>query len=125
MALFHNQVILRNLFADAVDEAVNANGPPGDFVLKAIGAAVATMPLNNPAFGVAASGEIIMDVAPEPTDPSATGDAANDVDFFELQDGQAAVVITGAVPDDLTLSKARVAPGDIVKVTAFTYSATQ
>ena len=122
MALTHD-VNLRNTFADAVDAAVNVTAP-GSLILKVSTSEVATMVLNNPAFAVASGGDIVLDVVPEPTDADAIGNASP-VDNFDFVDGAAAVVFSGVVPGDITLSKAIIALDDIVKVTSFTYSATQ
>jgi hypothetical protein len=91
-------------------------------VLKTSTTSVSTIPFNNPSFGAASNGVITLDVTPTPEDTNATGNASA-VDSFELQDNASAVVITGAVPGDLTLSKNPIDAGDTVQITSFTYTA--
>ncbi len=125
MALTH-ALGLRNDMADLVDAAVNVSAP-GDLLLKVAGATASTIELNNPAFAAASGGDIVLDVVPEPTDSSAVGNAGA-VDNFDFVDGTSTVVFSGVVgggDPDITLTKAIIAAGDIVKITQFTYTATQ
>jgi len=122
MALTHN-TDLRNDFCDEVNASINVN-PPGSFILLVGVSEVATMVLSNPAFDASASGQMDLDVSPEPTDTDATGNAAP-VETFDFVDGDAKVIFSGVVGTDVTLTKAIIATDDIVKLTSFTYIATQ
>jgi len=122
MPLDHNDD-LRNDFCDEMNASVNINGP-GSFILKVVTTPAATMVLSNPAFdGVPASGQFTLDVTPEPTDTDATGNASP-IDAWDFVDGNAKVIFSGD-ETDITLTKATIAAGDIVKITSFTYIATQ
>jgi len=121
MALTHSTA-LRDAFADAVRAAVNANGPPGSFILKVGATEAATCVLNDPAFAAAAGGSIELLVVPEPTDNDATGNASP-IDAWDYVDGAATVIFSGD-ETDITLTKATIATDDIVKLTQFTYIAT-
>jgi hypothetical protein len=115
MAITHD-VATRNAFADQVDADI---GAAGKLVLLAGAVEVATMPLNNPAFGAASGGVITMDVAPVPTDSAATGGT---VTLFELQETGGTGIVLGAVAD-ITLSKNPINALDVVTITSFTYTA--
>lgn len=119
---------LRDTFATAVAGAVDAGASPGLCVLLAGATEVATITLNDPAFGVVASAVITLDVIPVPEDNNAAGDAAV-VDSMEFRDSDANVVFTGdnitgvSGGGDLELSKNPIDATDIVQLTAFTYTA--
>ena len=121
MALVHNND-LRNDFCDEVNASINVNGP-GSFILKVGATEAATMVLSNPAFdGTPSAGQFTLDVTPEPTDTDATGNASP-IDAWDFVDGNAKIIFSGD-ETDITLTKAIIAAGDIVKITQFTYTAT-
>ncbi len=123
MAIEH-EVGIRNGFANSIRTACQG----GFCVLRAGGAEVATMPLNNPAFGAASNGEITLLVSPVPEDSAATGNASP-VDSVQFQTSGAAEVFTGnevtgiGGGGDIELSKNPISPGDTVQLTSFTYTA--
>ena len=127
MAITH-ETVERDIFANAVATAVDGGGGAGLCVLKTGVTEVATITLNDPAFGASSVGVITLDVAPVPEDPSATGNASA-VDSMEFQTSAATVVITGdnitgvAGGGDLELSKNPIDALDTVQLTSFTYTA--
>ncbi len=123
MAITH-EVAHRNSFAGTVSAAVDAGAGAGLCVLKAGVNSAATIVLNDPAFTGPVAGVLTLDVAPVPEDPNATGDASM-VDTMEFQDSVGNVVFTGddMAGGDLTLSKNPIDAGDVVQMTAFTYTA--
>jgi hypothetical protein len=123
MSITHNTSV-RTGFAADVNTALTTGS---DCVLLTGAVVVATIPLNDPVF--TQSGAVLTaDVAPVPEDSSATGNASA-VDSMEFRNGANAVVFTGnnitaiAGGGDLELSKLVIDAGDVVQLTAFTYTA--
>jgi hypothetical protein len=123
MSITHNTSV-RTGFAADVNTALTTGS---DLVLLTGVTVVSTIPLNDPVF-TQAGPVLTADVSPVPEDPSAVGDASA-VDSMEFRDGSNAAVFTGdditgiGGGGDLELSKNPIDPGDVVQLTAFTYTA--
>ena len=123
MAVTHPTTI-RNGIADYVVDQVDSGGA-GSLEFQTAGdVEVATIALQNPAFGDAAAGVATLQGVPL-EDSSATGNASN-VTKFVIKSGGAADVIYGAVGtsgSDINLNKVLIDAGDIVRITSLTYTA--
>ena len=126
MAITHLEAV-RDEFCVDVSTAVDFGPAPGLCVLKAAGTEVATIVLNDPAFGAPAAGVLTLDVGTVPEDGSATGNASL-VDSMEFQDSTGTLVFAGdnitgvGGGGDLELSKNPIDSSDIVQLTSFTYT---
>lgn len=109
-----------NLVVDRLDLGTGTSA--GRLVFQtAGGAAVATLPLSNPAFGNASSG-----VATANSITSDTNAAGGTTTKFELRDRDATAVILGSVGTsgaDINLSSVIIGAGDTVSVSSLTYTA--
>jgi hypothetical protein len=114
---------LRNTLADAIDTSVGATGY-ARFYTAGLATLLASAACNNPAFGVASSGAITLDVAPavQDTSPAAAGTcvrlgfytstaATSGADVFMLG------VATGGAPD-ITMSNNVIATTDTVQISS-------
>lgn len=122
---------LRNTLADAVDDAVNTGsgtavieirtGSPPGIGNAATGTLLASISLQNPAFGNAASGIITLNGTPLSATASATGTAG----YCRLKDrngtarGEGTVTATGG-GGDLTLASTSIVSGATVRITSGT-----
>jgi hypothetical protein len=127
MAITHIEAV-RDDFCLVVSTAVDFGPAAGNCVLLTGVTEVATIVLNTPnPFDTPSAGVMLLDVAPVPEDPAATGNASQ-VDSFEFQDSTGTVVFTGddvrlTAGGDLELSKNPIQANDIVQLTSFSYTA--
>lgn len=128
MAIVH-VVGVRNSLADNVVDRVDVGttNAAGRLVIATAGFAViiAEIPLNNPAFGAAASGVATADVSPQ---PEATAIGTGTAAVFRLEDRDEAEIFQGTVTPtggggDMEMSSVGVTTGDAVRVNLFTYTA--
>jgi hypothetical protein len=124
MAITHVASVRNNL-ADRIDELVNTGAGTAKLQIETTGGGtvLATINLQNPAFGAAAAGIITLQGTPlSDTDADATGTAAE----FAVTDRDGADVFRGSVGtsgEDINLSQTDVEAGDTVTITSFTYEA--
>ena len=111
---------------DAIVDLVDAGAAAGNLILYLANASteVATLPLNDPAFGGAVNGVATLDVDPAVTDTSATGNAAAaTIAMFKDSDGtevlRCSVSATGG-GGDIVLTSNVIASGETVAITALT-----
>ena len=111
---------LRNALADGVDTAINTGSGTATLVFETAGdVEVATISLQNPAFGAASVGVITLAGVPL-EDASATGGT---VAQFSIFDRDAAKVLEGTVAtsgEDINLSSLAVGATDTVELTSLT-----
>lgn len=72
------EAIARTAAADAIVDLIDGDATPGNLILYLADGTteVATLPLNNPAFGAASNGVATLVVSPAVEDTSATGNAS-------------------------------------------------
>jgi hypothetical protein len=123
----------RNAAADAVVDRLDAGAGAGTVEIRtggqpasandaATGTLLATVTLNDPAFGAAATGIATVDVDPALTD---TGDAAGDAGWFRAKDSDGNTVIDGSITasgggGDMTLNTITISVGVGFTITSWT-----
>lgn len=113
----------RSAACDAIVDLLDVSAP-GDFLLTDTagggGTTIATIDLNNPAFGAAASGVATLDVTPV---PSAVAVATDTAAGWALRDGAGTVVLSGSIgtgSEDLDIDNASITIGQTVNITSLT-----
>lgn len=112
---------LRDVIADALDDDINTSGPGTLEFETAADAEVATIPLQNPAFGAAVAGVLTMAGQPL-TDASATG-SGSAIAQFSIYDGVPLKILEGTVQTsggDINMTSLTVAATESVELTTFT-----
>lgn len=125
----------RNAATDAVVDLIDAQTGAGKAVFRIAGStvaapstAVATITLNDPAFGASSGGTATLDVDPALSDTNAAGGT---IAFLTLQDASNNIVIHATVAEtgtageyvDMTSGGLVVTAGDTVSITSLTYTA--
>ncbi len=114
------ETVLRNDLADQVDTSINTGAGTATLLFETSGdVEVATINLQNPAFGVASTGTITMSGQPL-SDTNATGGTTAQ---FSIYDRDAAKQLEGTVSTsgaDINISSTSVGAGDTVELTTFT-----
>jgi hypothetical protein len=124
MAITHSTA-MRTVLADAVDTAINTGAGTATLVIKDGAAALATINLQNPAFGAASSGVITLAGVPL---SDASADATGTADSFDIEDRDGTVVISGTVTasaggGDIELDNTSINITQSVEITSLTYTA--
>ena len=111
---------LRNAIADAIDTEVNTGAGTATLVFETSGdAEVATINLQNPAFGAAAAGVITLQGTPL-TDASAAGGTTVQFSIYNRNSAkqlEGSVATSGA---DINITSTVIAATETVELTAFT-----
>lgn len=111
---------LRNALADAIDDLVNTGAGTATLLFETSGdVEVATINLQNPAFGAAAAGVITLAGVPL-QDASATGGT---VSQFSIFNRNATKVLEGTVSTsgaDINITSTSIAASEVVQLTSFT-----
>ena len=87
---------------------------------------LATISLNNPAFGTPSSGVAVLNVTPSVED--AMADASGDAAWFRITNGSGTAIMDGAVGQDppgtaeLILNTLTITAGGPVRITSFTFT---
>ena len=114
------ETALRNALANAVDDEINTGAGTATLEFETSGdVEVATINLQNPAFGAAAAGVITLQGTPL-QDTNATGGT---VAQFSIYDRDATKQLEGTVATsgaDINISSTTVGAGDTVELTSFT-----
>ena len=114
------ETTLRNALANAIDDEINTGAGTATLVFETSGdAEVATIDLQNPAFGAAAAGVITLQGTPL-QDTNATGGT---VAQFSLEDRDGTKQLEGTVATsgaDINISSTSVGASDTVELTSFT-----
>lgn len=117
------EAIARTAACNAIVDLVDGDTPPGNLILYAANGSteVATLPLNNPAFGAASTGVATLDVDPAVEDTSATGGTTTVAKF---KTGTAATTIlsctVGTSGADINLTNNVIAATETVQITSLT-----
>ena len=114
------ETVLRNDLADQIDDSINTGSGTATLEFETSGdVEVATINLQNPAFGAASTGVITLQGTPL-QDTNATGGT---VAQFSIYDRDAAKQLEGTVSTsgaDINISSTTVGAGDTVELTSFT-----
>ena len=114
----------RNAACNAIVDWIDAGAGAGNLILYLANGTteVATLALNDPAFGNAATGVATLDVDPAVTDASATGNAtAATVAIFKDSDGTEVLrCAVGTSGSDINLSNNVIAATETVTITSLT-----
>lgn len=125
MAVTHSTAV-RSAIADLIDDQINAGSADasGDFLIRESTTTLATIVLQNPAFGAASSGVITLAGVPLSVAASAAGTADN----FQFRNRDNTVCVSGSITasgggGDATLDNTNIANGQIVQINSLTYAA--
>ena len=117
----------RNAACNAIVALLNAGGA-GSFILTTVsggtGTTLATITLNNPAFGAAAAGVCTLIVSPALSDASA--DASGVAAGWALRNNAAATIIGGSIgvgAEDLDIDNASIVATQVVNLNAIAITA--
>lgn len=120
----------RNAVTDSIVDTLDAGAAAGYVEIRtgsqpaggpadaATGTVLATITLNDPAFGASASGTAALVTSPAVTDASA--DATGTAGWFRAYDSNNVAVVDGAVGTEMTLNTSAIVAGQPVTITSWT-----
>ncbi len=114
------ETALRNVLADAIDNEINTGAGTATFVFETSGdVEVATIDLQNPAFGAAAAGVITLQGVPL-SDTSATGGTTVQASVFDRDTTKQFELTVGTSGTEIIISSTVIGATDQVDLTALT-----
>lgn len=114
------ETALRNVLADAIDNEINTGAGTATFVFETSGdVEVATIDLENPAFGAAAAGVITLAGVPL-SDTSATGGTTVQASVFDRDTTKQFELTVGTSGTEIIISSTVIGATDQVDLTALT-----
>lgn len=114
------ETALRNILADAIDNEINTGAGTATFVFETSGdVEVATIDLQNPAFGAAAAGVITLQGVPL-SDTSATGGTTVQASVFDRDASKQFELTVGTSGTEIIISSTVIGATDQVDLTALT-----
>lgn len=114
------ETALRNVLADAIDNEINTGAGTATFVFETSGdVEVATIDLQNPAFGAAAAGVITLQGVPL-SDTSATGGTTAQASVFDRDTTKQFELTVGTSGTEIIISSVVIGATDQVDLTALT-----
>jgi hypothetical protein len=114
------ETALRNVLADAIDNEINTGAGIATFVFETAGdVEVATIDLQNPAFGAAAAGVITLAGVPL-SDTSATGGTTVQASVFDRDASKQFELTVGTSGTEIIISSTVIGATDQVDLTALT-----
>ncbi len=114
------ETVLRNVLADAIDNEINTGVGTATFVFETAGdVEVATINLQNPAFGAAATGVITLAGVPL-SDLSATGGTTVQASVFDRDTTKQFELTVGTSGTEIIISSTVIGATDQVDLTALT-----
>ena len=114
------ETALRNVLADAIDNEINTGAGTATFVFETSGdVEVATINLQNPAFGAAATGVITLQGVPL-SDSSATGGTIVQASVFDRDTTKQFELTVGTSGTEIIISSTVIGATDQVDLTALT-----
>ena len=124
MALTHSTVA-RDGISNGIDDPSNTGAGTAILIIKASSTALATINLQNPAFGASSTGVITLAGVPL---SDASADATGTADGFDIEDRDGTVVLSGSVTGlsgggDIELDNTSIVATQEVKITSLTYTA--
>jgi hypothetical protein len=114
------ETALRNVLADAIDNEINTGAGTAEFLFQTAGdVTVATIELQNPAFGAAAAGVITLLGVPL-SDLSAAGGTTLQASVFDRDATKQFEMTVGTAATEIIISSTVVGATDQVDLTALT-----
>lgn len=114
------ETALRNVLADAIDNEINTGAGTATFLFETSGdVEVATIDLQNPAFGAAAAGVITLQGVPL-SDTSATGGTTVQASVFDRDASKQFEMTVGTSGTEIIISSTVIGATDQVDLTALT-----
>ena len=114
------ETALRNVLADAIDNEINTGAGTATFVFETVGdVEVATIDLQDPAFGAAAAGVITLAGVPL-SDTSATGGTTVQASVFDQDTEKQFELTVGTSGTEIIISSTVIGATDQVDLTALT-----
>ena len=114
------ETALRNVLADAIDNEINTGAGTATFVFETSGdVEVATIDLQDPAFGAAAAGVITLAGVPL-SDTSATGGTTVQASVFDQDTEKQFELTVGTSGTEIIISSTVIGATDQVDLTALT-----
>lgn len=114
------ETALRNILADAIDNEINTGAGTATFVFETAGdVEVATIDLQDPAFGAAAAGVITLAGVPL-SDTSATGGTTVQASVFDKDASKQFELTVGTSGTEIIISSTVIGATDQVDLTALT-----
>jgi hypothetical protein len=114
------ETALRNVLADAIDNEINTGAGTATFVFETSGdVEVATIDLQNPAFGAAAAGVITLQGVPL-SDLSATGGTTVQASVYDRDTTKQFELTVGTSGTEIIISSTVIGATDQVDLTALT-----
>lgn len=114
------ETALRNVLADAIDAEINTGAGTATLEFETTGdVEVATIDLQNPAFGAAAAGVITL-LGVTLSDTSATGGTTGQASVYDRDASKQFEVTVGTSGTEIIISSVSIAATDQVDLTAFT-----
>jgi hypothetical protein len=112
------ETVLRNVLADAIDNEVNTGAGTATIVFEtSADAALATMNLQNPAFGTAAAGAIALQGTPL-SDTNASAGTVAQASIFDRDTTKQLEMTVGTAGTDILISSTSIGAGDTVQLTS-------
>lgn len=114
------ETVLRNILADAIDNEINTGAGTATLVFQTVAdAALATLNLQNPAFGPAATGTITLQGVPI-SDTNASAGTVAQASIFDRDATKQLEMSVGTGAQDITISSTGIGAGDTVQLTSLT-----
>lgn len=114
------ELVLQNILADDINAEINTGAGVADLIFETSGdAEVATIPLDNPAFGSASAGVITLLGIPL-SDPSATGGTTVQASIFDRDGTKQLEMTVGTGGTEIIISSTTITATDQVDLTALT-----
>ncbi len=114
------ETALRNAIANAIDDEINTGTGTATLVFETAGdVEVATIDLQDPAFGAAATGVITLAGVPL-EDGSATGGTTAQASIFDQDTTKQLEMTVGVAATEIIISTVTIAASDVVRITALT-----
>jgi len=114
------ETVLRNVLADAIDAEINTGAGTATLLFEtSADAEVATINLQNPAFGAAATGVITLQGVPL-SDTSATGGTVAQASIYDRDSTKQLEMTVGTSATEIIISSTSVAATDQVDLNSLT-----
>lgn len=114
------ETVLRNVLADAIDAEINTGAGTATLLFEtSADVEVATINLQNPAFGAAATGVITLQGVPL-SDATATGGTVAQASIYDRDSTKQLEMTVGTSGTEIIISSTAVGAGDTVELTSLT-----
>ena len=114
------ETVLRNVLGDAIDAEINTGAGTAQLKFETSGdAALATIDLQNPAFGAAAAGVITLQGTPL-SDTNASAGTVAQASIYDRDATKQLEMTVGTGAQEITISSTAIGAGDTVQLTSLT-----